>query len=83
MSVRLFDFPLIAAGDDEPEGPLLTPREEEIMRLLVHSPASEKEIAAKLGVSYLTVRKHIESLYRKLKVRSRSELMMIARAKLA
>ncbi len=79
--VSKFDWPLIAESY-EPEGPLLTPREEEIMRLLVHTPDRADEIASKLEMTPRTVRKHIESLYRKLKVRSRSELMMIARTRL-
>ncbi|HEX9047016.1 MAG TPA: response regulator transcription factor [Verrucomicrobiae bacterium] len=50
----------------------LTPREEEILTLLSRGFVS-KEIAAKLGVSYETVRDHLRHIYEKLHVHSRGE----------
>ncbi len=50
----------------------LTPREEEILTLLSKGFVS-KEIAAKLGVSYETVRDHLRHIYEKLHVHSRGE----------
>ena len=52
--------------------PRLTPREEEILTLLSKGFVS-KEIAAKLGVTYETVRDHLRHIYEKLHVHSRGE----------
>lgn len=66
----------------EPEsGPLdragLTPQERKIALLLAHTPASYKEIAADLACSEGTLRKHVENIHRKLRVRSRAELAVL------
>jgi DNA-binding NarL/FixJ family response regulator len=53
-------------------GPRLTPREEEILTLLSKGFVN-KEIAAKLGVTYETVRDHLRHIYEKLHVHSRVE----------
>jgi len=50
----------------------LSPREKEVLDLLVDGRLY-KEIADQLGVSQSAVRHHIEHIYRKLHVRSRSE----------
>jgi len=50
----------------------LTPREGEILTLLAKGFVS-KEIAAKLGVTYETVRDHLRNIYEKLHVHSRGE----------
>jgi DNA-binding NarL/FixJ family response regulator len=49
----------------------LTPREEEILKLLAQGYAS-KEIGAKLSISYDTVCSHLRHIYDKLHVRSRT-----------
>ena len=49
----------------------LSPREIEVLELLVKAFAY-KEVAAGLNVSYSTVQRHIESIYRKLHVHSRT-----------
>lgn len=54
-----------------PEAENLSPREIEVLELLVKGLAY-KEVAAELGISYSTVHRHIESIYRKLHVHSRS-----------
>jgi len=48
----------------------LTPRELEILKLL-RGPASNKEIAMILNISYETVRRHIANIYGKLGVNGR------------
>ncbi len=50
----------------------LGPRERRVLELLAQG-ASNKEIARELGISEGTVRTHLERLYRKLGVRSRTE----------
>jgi len=54
-----------------PETESLSPREIEVLELLVKGFAY-KEVAAELGISYSTVQRHIESIYRKLHVHSRT-----------
>jgi len=50
----------------------LSPREQEVLELLAQG-FLYKEIADRLGVSYATIRTHIERIYEKLHVRSRSQ----------
>jgi DNA-binding NarL/FixJ family response regulator len=50
----------------------LSPREREILDLLTQG-FSDKEIADKLGVKHGTVRWHLQNVYEKLHVRSRTE----------
>lgn len=52
----------------------LTPRQREVLQQLVEG-ASEKEVAARLGVSPHTAHDHVKALYRALGVRSRGELL--------
>lgn len=54
-----------------PEIHSLTPREVEVLELLAKGFAY-KEVAADLSISYSTVQRHIESIYRKLHVHSRT-----------
>lgn len=54
----------------------LTPREKEIAVFLAETSSSAKEIAARLGTSYDTVRTQIGTIYRKCSVHSRSELLV-------
>ena len=51
----------------------LTPRQEEILALW-RRRFTAREIGEKLGLSARTVESHIESIYRKLGIRSRVEL---------
>ena len=55
----------------------LTPREKEILHLLAEGQ-SNKMIANSLGISDGTVKLHVKSILRKLKVRSRVEAAIIA-----
>ena len=54
-----------------PETYSLTPREVEVLELLAKGFAY-KEVATDLNISYSTVQRHIESIYRKLHVHSRT-----------
>jgi RNA polymerase sigma factor (sigma-70 family) len=56
----------------------LTPREKEVLRLMAEGIPS-REIAARLGISYTTVRTHIRSLGSKLGVHSKLEAIVKAR----
>jgi DNA-binding NarL/FixJ family response regulator len=71
MVVETFQKPAtkITAADE------LSGRESEILTLLSEGLAN-KEIAARLGISYDTVRAHLRNIYEKLHVRSRAEAVM-------
>ena len=56
----------------------LTTREKEVLRLVAEGLAS-RSVAAKLGISYTTVRTHIRSLGSKLGVHSKLEAIVKAR----
>jgi DNA-binding NarL/FixJ family response regulator len=60
------------ASDPAAEVENLSPREREILELLTQG-FSDKEIADKLGVKHGTVRWHLQHVYEKLHVRSRTE----------
>jgi len=68
-----------AAGPTGQQGPLasLTAREREVLQLLVVGKPN-KEVAARLGVSLSTIKKHRENLQRKLGCRSSAELTLVA-----
>lgn len=53
----------------------LTPREHEILELLAHAKLY-KEIASDLSISTETVRFHINNIYKKLHVRTRTEAIL-------
>ena len=55
--------------------PELTAREQEVAHLVTRA-ATDREIARRLGVSPRTVQKHLQQIYRKLGVASRTELMV-------
>ncbi|GAA6134567.1 hypothetical protein NBRC116188_13560 [Oceaniserpentilla sp. 4NH20-0058] len=54
----------------------LTRREEEILRLLAKSMRNQ-DIADQLGISLPTVKRHIQNIYSKLKINSRTEAALI------
>jgi DNA-binding NarL/FixJ family response regulator len=66
---------LPAAPGQPPELQTLTPREQEILASLAKGH-SYKEIAAELGISGDTTRKHMCRIYEKLHVRSRTEAIL-------
>jgi DNA-binding CsgD family transcriptional regulator len=53
---------------------LLTPREAEVLAAIGEGLAN-KEIARRLGISLHTVKFHVESLYRKLGARTRTQAL--------
>ena len=68
-----------ARFDGDIQGTLmpLTPREMDVLELIVRG-ASNKIIAAALGISHQTVKNHMSSIFRKLSVNDRTEAAMIA-----
>ena len=84
LSVRVRD----AGGDGFGAPPesrlpsLLTPREIEVLGALAEGH-SNKVIAHRLGISQHTVKFHVESLFRKLGVRSRSQAVLKGLASLS
>jgi DNA-binding NarL/FixJ family response regulator len=69
--IASFQEPLAAAAQVED----LSPREREILELLA-AGRSNKEIAARLGLTESTVRWHLWHVYNKLHVRSRTEAIV-------
>ena len=63
------------AGPSDEVSENLSPRETEILELLV-AGCFFKEIAGQLGISNETVRTHVNHIYRKLHVRSRTEAVV-------
>lgn len=57
---------------------LLTPREREVV-VLVERGLSDAEIAERLCISRLTLKKHVSNMYRKLGVGSRTQLLAAVR----
>ena len=53
----------------------LSPRERDTLDCLL-TGAAEKEVAARLGLSVHTVHSYVKSLYRKLGVSTRAELLV-------
>ncbi len=62
---------------DAAEASLLTERELEVLRL-VASGARNKDIAEQLFLSVRTVRFHIENIYQKLAVQTRTQAVRVA-----
>ena len=56
----------------------LIPREKEVLRLMADGMSS-RAVAAKMGISYTTVRTHIRSLGSKLGVHSKLDAIVKAR----
>lgn len=63
---------LVSAAEPTPEG--LSPRLRQTLACLVEGD-SEKQIAARLGVSYATVHQYVTTLYRRFGVNSRAQLL--------
>lgn len=68
---------LVGATADAPAQPRLTPREREVVRLLLEG-LSNKEIGAELGVSESAVKASLQQLFAKTGVRTRSQLVRVA-----
>ena len=64
-------------GLETDDTPALTPRELEVLHLLA-AGARNREIADQLSLSVNTVKYHIENLYEKLGVRSRTQAVRVA-----
>lgn len=68
----------LSAADDTGDAKL-SPREREILQLIAAGQTS-KEVARELGVSVNTIMTHRKSIYRKLNVTTRSQVINAARA---
>lgn len=64
--------PVAEMPDAEPEGPALTPRELEVLRLVADG-LSNKEIAAKLFITEGTVKNHVHNALEKLQLENRTQ----------
>jgi DNA-binding CsgD family transcriptional regulator len=70
-------LPGFAAMEERALETLLTPREMEVLSLIAEG-STNKLIARRLDISLHTVKFHVESLFRKLGVRTRSEAVVKA-----
>ena len=61
---------------DQQKAPLLTPREREIVGL-IGQRLSNRQIASRLEIDVSTVKNHVHSILRKLRVRRRSEAALL------
>jgi DNA-binding NarL/FixJ family response regulator len=78
-STPLVDQPLV----DQPvlaELPQLTPREQEVLRLIGLQGATNRDIAEQLYISEGTVKTHVNHLLNRLNLRNRSQLAIYAHA---
>lgn len=75
LTARALD--LMARPEPEP-GAELTPRELDVAKL-VAAGASNKRVAAELGIAESTVKLHLHSAFAKLGVRNRTQLSLTAR----
>jgi DNA-binding NarL/FixJ family response regulator len=57
---------------------VLTHRQQEIIKVLCRGNTSNKEIAKTLGIQTNTVKRHIEDIIVKLKVKDRTQIALIA-----
>ncbi|MFV0462529.1 MAG: response regulator [Nostocoides sp.] len=73
----LGEYRRMSTGPADPAGPVLSPRETEVLRLVAKGLAS-KQIATRLGVSHRTVENHVQSTLRKLQLANRVELTRYA-----
>lgn len=64
--------------DGPPSDTLLTPRERNLVALVMHG-LRNKEIAAEMSITEGTVKMHLHNIYEKLGIGSRTELAMYAR----
>jgi len=56
----------------------LTPREQQVMSLLLSRGSSNKQIGQSLGISESTVKIHMSSLLKKYCAQTRTQLMLFA-----
>jgi len=79
--VRDLHEDLVLPGPQRNEGacqlPQLTPTQNRVFRL-VHAGLSNKEIARELGIAEATVKVHMTAVMRRLNVRNRTQVAIIA-----
>jgi len=67
----------LPASERQEMPPLLTEREKEVLRHLVNG-WDAKRIGLALGISYLTIRKHMDNIYHKLHINSQAQAISLA-----
>ena len=73
----LDEFRRVASGEVKTDEPRLTPRENDVLKLVAKGYAY-KEIGEKLFISTKTVQNHVQNILTKLQLRKRYELMRYA-----
>lgn len=77
MLLKKFRSPAQVGSGDVAELPSLSDRETDVLKLVAQGYVN-KEIAARLGIGVATVSTHIKSLYRKLAVHTRVQVVKVA-----
>ena len=72
IATRILDEFVRRSGEPEPERPELTARENEVLRLVAEG-ATNREIAARLGISEHTVSFHVKNILAKLHLKNRAQ----------
>ncbi len=73
----LNEFRRVAGGEATPAEPKLSPRENEVLKLVAKG-YTYREIAEKLFISVKTVQNHVQNILTKLQLKKRYELMRYA-----
>jgi DNA-binding NarL/FixJ family response regulator len=76
-SSMLADMEKAGRGGDDGHGPMISPREEEVLQLVADG-MSLPEVAAALFISVKTVKNHLASIYAKLDARDRTQAVLRA-----
>lgn len=78
-ALQLMSRSSIGAGAEKSNAlpQMITDREEEVLKFMING-WDAKRIGSELGITVLTVRKHIANIYDKLHVQSKAEVMMMA-----
>jgi DNA-binding NarL/FixJ family response regulator len=71
----LQEFAQPVAKEERPEESELTPREQDVLELMIEGVTSNRKLAKRLGVSENTVKYHVRNILDKLRVHDRAQVV--------